>query len=154
MNAREKAAAYLSRGSKTRWQVIKYLRDKGYEESDIEDAVSELMEYHFIDDLNFSKMYFELGFDKGRGALRIKRELSEKGVDQDIIEEALSELEEVPDQYEMAMEIGGKVVSDYDLQALDYNEKQKLMAKIVRKLAGRGFSADVSYSVAKSLVNR
>ena len=31
-------------------------------------------------------MYFQYGFEKGRGVVRIKRELSEKGVDSHVIE--------------------------------------------------------------------
>ena len=82
-DARERAAAYLNIKPRTKMQVIRYLKSKGYEEDEINDAVTELEEYRYIDDFSFSVMYFQYGFEKGRGIMRIKRELAEKGVDHD-----------------------------------------------------------------------
>lgn len=152
MSAREKAVYYLNMRPRTKVQVIKYLKEKGYEDEEIYEAVNELEEYHYIDDFRFSQMYFEYGFEKGRGISRIKRELSEKGVSSDVIEIAYDELEYVPDQFETALEIGRSVIAGIDTDELDYESRRKLQAKIGRRLAGRGFPAETAYKVMNRLL--
>ena len=151
MNALERAVSYLNIKPRTKAQVEKYLREKDYEEDDILEAIRELEEYHYLDDLEFSRMYFELGFEKRRGEARIRRELGEKGVDRETIGKAFELLENVPEPYDMAYDIGRKVVENIEIPD-DYQQKKKLQAKIVRRLATRGFSGEIAYRVAKELV--
>lgn len=152
MDVRERAAYYLNIKPRTKKQVIGYLKEKGYGEEEILSAVGELEEYGYIDDVNFSRMYFEYGFEKGRGILRIKRELSEKGVSGEDIQLAYQELEYVPEPFETALEIGKSIVRGIDTEALDYREKKKLQARIGRRLAARGFTAEIAYKVMNRLV--
>ena len=152
MDVRERAAFYINIKPRTRMQVIKYLRDKGFEENEIQEAVEELQLYHYIDDLEYCRLYLQMSFDKGRGISRIRRELREKGVSEEDIDEAFAEMEDIPDQEEMAMEIGRKMVYGMDTEALTWQEKQKLQAKVGRKLASRGFSQDIVYKVIRKLV--
>ena len=150
--AAEKAASYINIKPRTAMQVRKYLKDKGYEDDVVSQVVEQLKEYRYIDDQRYAEMYFSYGFEKGRGVLRIKRELAEKGVSSDIIEMAYEELEEIPDQLEMAMTIAGSVISGIDIEELDHDAKQKLKAKIGRRLMSRGFSSDTAYKVIGKLV--
>ena len=152
MDAMGRAVNYLNIKPRTRAQVEKYLISKGYESSEIEKVIDELQEYSYIDDRNFARLYFELGFEKGRGLSRIKRELAEKGVDRETIEAAYEELENVPDPYEMAMAIAEPIARDYNTDEMTYEEKTKLQAKILRRLATRGYSGDVAYKVARECV--
>ena len=100
MDVREKAVSYLNSRPRTRQELIRHLKDKGFSENEILETVDELEQYHYIDDLAYSRMYFEYGFQKGRGRMRIRRELAEKGVAADVIEIAFEELEEIPDEFE------------------------------------------------------
>ncbi len=86
MDVREKAVSYLNSRPRTRQELIRHLKDKGFSENEILETVDELEQYHYIDDLAYSRMYFEYGFQKGRGRMRIRRELAEKGVAADVIE--------------------------------------------------------------------
>lgn len=151
--AAERAVSYINIKPRTAYQVKKYLKDKGYEEDVIAEVTDQLKEYRYIDDMEFSLMYFRYGFEKGRGVSRIKRELSEKGVSSDIIDIAYEELEDIPDQFEMAMEIGHGAVAGIDIKELDFDAKQKLKAKIGRRLMSRGFSSDVVYKVIGRLID-
>lgn len=151
--AAERAVSYINIKPRTAYQVKKYLKDKGYEEDVIAEVTDQLKEYRYIDDMEFSLMYFRYGFEKGRGVSRIKRELSEKGVSSDIIDIAYEELEDIPDQFEMAMEIGHGAVAGIDIKELDFDVKQKLKAKIGRRLMSRGFSSDVVYKVIGRLID-
>ncbi len=153
MDVRESASYYLSFKPRTRAQVVKHLSEKGFDEEEIEQTVKELEEYHYIDDLQFAVMFAEMGFDKGRGEMRIRRELAEKGVSSDVADAAFYELkdeERIPDPYEKALEIGMQTVMN-STPADTWEEKQKLQAKVARKLAARGFSGDVIYTVAKEV---
>ena len=154
MTALDRALKYLNIKPRTRHQVEQYLKGKDYAEDEIAEALAQLEEYHYIDDLNFARLYIELGFEKGHGMARIRRELGEKGVDRYVISAAIDELEDVPDEYEMALEIGRSVVSGIDISSLDYEEKQKLRAKIARRLAGRGYTGDIAYKVAKNCTEK
>ena len=163
MDALAKATNYLNVKPRTRMQVIKYLTDKGYEPYEIENAVASLEKYKYIDDENFARLYFELGFEKGHGIARIRRELADKGIDRELIEAAYHVLEDqdaVPDQYEAALEIGLAAAAEYGVESdcgqcgrkLSYEQKAKLQAKIARRIATRGFSGEISYRVAKEVV--
>lgn len=145
------AVRYLGAGAKTGRQVREYLRRKGFEDDDIDVTVRELEEYRYIDDLAYSVMYFEYGFEKGRGISRIKRELSQKGVDSDVIEEAYGQLEDVPDQYETARSIAEDMVRGADMERMDHDERRRLMAKVGRRLSSRGFTSDIIYRVLDDL---
>ena len=154
MNALEKATAYLNRSPHTEREVIDYLLRKGYEADEAEAAASELKEYGYIDDLSYARLYFEYGFEKGRGRDRISRELAGKGIPRDIIDEAFSTLENVPDEYETALELAAQIVQENGgvIEEMSYTDKQKLQAKIVRRLSSRGFSGSVCYSAARESV--
>ncbi|MGN0702438.1 MAG: regulatory protein RecX [Lentihominibacter sp.] len=151
MKALDRAIGYLNVKPRTKAQIVGYLEGKGYGADEIEEAVETLEEYRYIDDFAFACQYFELGFEKGHGLFRIRRELETKGVSSDVIEDAYASLEEVPDQYERALEVGGQIVEG-DTSNMDYQQKQKLRARIARRLGTRGFSSDISYRAAKELV--
>ena len=154
MDALEKATAYLNRAPHTEKEVIDYLLRKGYEQGESEAAAADLKAYGFIDDLSYAKLYFEYGFEKGRGRDRIARELAGKGVSRDVIDQAYSELEETPDEYEMALTLAAQIVQENGgvSDEMSYTDRQKLQAKIVRRLSSRGFSGSVCYSAARETV--
>ena len=154
MDALEKATAYLNIRPRTEKEVIDYLLRKGYEPDESESAASQLKQYGYIDDLAYAKLYFEYGFEKGRGRDRITRELASKGVDRDVIDQAYSELDQAPDEYEMALAIAAQIVQESGgvNEDMSYTERRKLQAKIVRRLASRGFSGSVCYNAARESV--
>jgi regulatory protein len=150
-DVRESAVRYLSVKVRTKQQVAQYLKRKGFDEDEIRAAVDELEECRYINDLEYSRLYFEYGFEKGRGISRIKRELTEKGVPSDIISRAFEELEYVPDQYDEAEKIAHGMLSGVDIDSLDYDGMRRLQAKIGRRLMSRGFSSDVVYRTINSI---
>ncbi len=147
-----RASGYINARMRTEKQLRKYLSDKGFDGSEIDAVVEEFKKYGYIDDMNYAMLYFEYAFGKGRGMIRIRKELREKGIDPDIIDEAYDMLETDHDEYETAEAVGRQVLAGTDTEDLDYREKQKLRARIARRLAGRGFPADIVYKVAGRLV--
>ena len=147
MDVRQKAVHYLNMRPATEAQLRAYLKKGNFGDDEIGRTIEEMKEYHYIDDLRFSMQYFEYGFEKGRGTARIRRELREKGVDSNLIDMAYEELENIPDQFETALNIANGMTEATDISELDYEEKRKLQARIGRRLAGRGFTADIVYKV-------
>ena len=127
-DVRESAVRYLNVKPRTRQQVMQYLKRKGFEDGEIKDTVDELEARRYINDLDYSIMYFEYGFEKGRGISRIKRELAEKGVPTDIISAAFDELDDVPDQYSEAQKIADSMLIGIDTEELDYDGMRRLQA--------------------------
>ena len=154
MDALEKATAYLNRQPHTEKEVKEYLLRKGYEAGEAEAAAAQLKEYGYIDDLSYAKLYFEYSFEKGRGKDRISRELAGKGISRELIDLAYSELENVPDEYEMALALAAQIAAESGgvTDDMSYTDRQKLQAKIVRRLASRGFSGSDCYSAARETV--
>lgn len=152
MDAKQQALYYLGIKPRTCSQVREYLIKKGFDETEINEVVNELMQYRYIDDLNFCVQYFEYGFEKKRGIARIRRELREKGVSDEIIDMAYDELEECPDQFDTAMQIGLEVIGNVDTESIGYEERQKLKARVARRLASRGFSSEIVYKVINNLL--
>lgn len=143
----EAAVKYISYKPRTKFQTENHLKNKGFSNETIEKAVSAMEEYNYLDDYEYSKMYYSYGFDKGRGVLRIKRELAEKGISSDIIEDALYNMEDAPNQNEQAEAVAMKILGGKKKNDLSFEERKKLQAKIGRNLYNRGFSSDVIYDV-------
>lgn len=151
MDAKERAIWYLNSRMATCGQMRQYLRRKGYEDDEIDPVIEELKEYGYLDDLKYSRLFIEAGFEKGRGIDRIRRELRGKGVENDIIALAEEEIEK-PDEFQMALEIGERIMENIDANELEYEEKEKIKARIARRLAARGYSPDVIYRVIGRLL--
>ena len=154
MDALEKATTYLNRSPHTEKEVIDYLLHKGYEADEAEAAAARLKEYGYIDDLSYARFYFEYSFEKGRGSGRISRELAAKGISRELIDLAYSQLENVPDEYEMALSLAAQIAGESGgvTSEMSYTDRQKLQAKIIRRLASRGFSGSDCYSAARETV--
>ena len=86
-----KAIKFISKRLRSEYEVIKYLNK--YNSNDINKVIDLLKNNGFINDLNFTKAYI---FDKfnlsNDGPLKIKKELLEHNINEDIIDKYLSEL--------------------------------------------------------------
>lgn len=151
MDVRDRAAAYLSLKPCSSEQMRRYLKRKGYGDEEIETTIAELEEYHYLDDLQYAVMYFEAGFEKGRGLMRIRNELRERGVSRHTIEDAEASLEEIPDEREAALQLALQIKGDTDTEEMDRRELERFRAKIARRLAGRGYPAQVVYDVIRRI---
>ena len=147
MDAKSRALRYLNDRMCSAHQMKDYLRRKGYEDEEIDPVIEELKEYHYIDDFKYASAFIEASLEKGRGMGRIRRELRVRGVDTETIAFAEGALENIPDEKEVAMELGKSLVDNIDMESLDRKEKEVLKGKIARRLASRGFSTDTVYSV-------
>ncbi len=87
----EKSLSIIERSLKSEKNLRKALVERGYFKESIDKAVAKLKEYGYIDDEIFCECFIRSNqFSKGKK--RIKFELLQKGISQDIIENKIEEM--------------------------------------------------------------
>ena len=118
----------LSHYQKTEKEAKRKLKEKGFSSYGIEKAIKIAKEYKYIDDKKYVALY--LSDNKGKkGPQVLKNELYFKGVDKQIIEEAVETLSE-EEQLDSAMAIALKYNKRLDKTL---KSKQKLYQHLVQK---------------------
>lgn len=126
---------YLSRKSRTVFEIRKKLSDRDFDSDDIEESIEKLERLNFLDDRKYAKNFIERSTHvKGLG--RIKRELILKGVAKEVIDEELDSVESGVMQ-ESAIGIAKK-----KYKTLKNLPKEKIYNRLISFLIRRGFSYD------------
>ena len=148
-SAFDTAADFIGLRPRTVAETRKKLKEKGYEDDEIESAIASMIDYKYLDDYSYCTSYFRYAYSKQRGRRRIVRELAEKGVDRELIETAYDDYcaEENGDGngeaygYENGdvegAGIGGNHIDEYAM-ALEIARKE------IAKYASRGLIAEAS----------
>ena len=149
---RDAAARYLAYRSHTCKEMERHLLQKGFEEEDVAEVVSEFVEYGYLDDSRYCQQYFDYAFGKGKGKRLVFAELKEKGVDSDTLQFAFEDWEGEYDEKSQAMAEAEKVLrmADMDLEEKGHVD-ERLLAKVARRLQSKGYSSDVIYQVIGAL---
>lgn len=130
--ARDKAFDILSRKPLSKKELADKLGEKGYDEAIIFEVTEELVSLGYIDDAEYAALFLEHCRSKMWGMKKIRYEMKQKGLDEEIISEALSVLDDDECEDEMVELIcskyGGQDLSD-----------MKTKARVTRYFASRGF---------------
>ena len=104
----------------------------------------------YLDDYQYALRYYEYNREKRRGSGRAAGELAEKGVDPETIRNAREDFlySEKVDEYEDALAVALKELE------LKPGTGEKAMARIGRKLDGRGFARSDIFRVLEELRRR
>ncbi len=137
-----KAVEHVCRSMKSRNQVEKYLRDKGFSEEIISSTILKMLEYKYIDDAEYVRAYAAT-YGKSKGARRIKYELSQKGVERELIDSVDGILD---DQREIAMALASKFMKN---RAHGRDSAKKLFAH----LATKGFEYSICSECASKYLD-
>lgn len=86
------AANYIAFKDRTEKEVYNKLKEKGYCSQEIDDAIQKLLEYGYINDERYALSYIKSNIGQ-KGARRIVMELVQKGIDKDVVGEAVASLE-------------------------------------------------------------
>lgn len=121
-----------------------YLTKKGYSEEDINEALKQLAELHFLDDKDFARLYAESRQRKGKSKRTIEFELKLKGIDK---EKAQDTLENTQSDFKTAYEYINKRMRQFE--RYDTETKQK---KIISRLRLRGYNWDTISEVLKKIL--
>lgn len=131
----------LSRREHSAFEIRDKLSQREFDGSEIEQAINELQQGGWLSDERYAEAYIRMRQQKGFGPVRIAMELSERGVNDSIIDTYLnaqgnSWQQTLQQQYR----------KKYKNKAIqDYNDK----AKRIRFLQYRGFTLDAICRVVK-----
>jgi regulatory protein len=123
----------LSRREYSRHELFQKLEPRSKDESQVQQLLDKLVEAGYQSDQRFAESFLRSRINRGLGHMRIARELNDKGIDADLIEEVMSS---DTDWFQLAYDSGLKKSQSLDFS--EYKDKQKLF----RYLAYRGFSMD------------
>jgi len=96
--SRERALAIVSRRPHSCKELRDKLTQKGEDETDADYCVEWLREHGFLDDARYAAQIVRHYAGKNYGAGRIRAELSRRGIDRDLWDEAFTELPEADDK--------------------------------------------------------
>ncbi|MEN9407303.1 MAG: hypothetical protein RLZZ455_519 [Candidatus Parcubacteria bacterium] len=142
------ALRFLALRPRSEKEVVEYLKKKKVPEETMMQILSRLKEHRFLDDALFAKMWVE---SRTRGKPRSKwlltRELTEKGIHNEIIETVFQGNQVVGSDLQMAKNAVGKRIERYrDLP------RQEVYQKVGGFLARRGFNWDTSKQAIDDLL--
>lgn len=140
MNIKDTALRYLASRPRTCGEMRKFLRQKGFEEMEIEDTIEGLRNRRYLNDADYCRQYFDYAFGKGKGMFRVKRELEEKGVESSVIQIAFEDYEAEETEFERAKKQAEKI-------AAGKQADRKLAARIGRRLSALGYSSELIYRI-------
>ena len=142
----ETACSYLAARMRTTGEVRKHLESREYADAEITEAINDLIGLRYLDDYLYALRYYEYNREKKRGVLRAERELLEKGIDRETARNAKEDFlyEQKVDEFEDALGIARKELwmqpDIYGASAYAREADDRLIAKIARKLEGKGYS--------------
>jgi len=128
--ALNKSLNYISRSRKTKKQVKEYLQNKEYSNEIINFVLEKLIDYKFIDDLEYCKAYVR-SYQNKKGKNAIERDLRLKGIDFNLIDKALDE--ELSSQDFAVLDIAKKYMKNRELS-------RENLAKLYRHILSKGFT--------------
>lgn len=137
----------LSMVAKTQSQLEQRLTEKGHSPEVIEEAINRMIEVGVIDDAAFARNYTSSLHD-GRGLARkaISRELHQKGIDQETIEEALESIDLDAERERAVDLVRKKARSTANL------DPQARVRRLVGMLARKGYPGNIAFSVVKEVL--
>jgi regulatory protein len=134
-DAKTYALKLLTIKPRSKKEINEKLKQKGYNEKEIEKCIKDLECVKLLDDKSFAHSYVVSRLQKYCGKNLIKIELIKKGINNKIIEEELSQF---PDEYELAKKLINRKMKMYTNL-----EKEKKKRRIYSLLVRNGFDKDV-----------
>ena len=137
------ALKHLARRAYAKGDLDRRLRSKGHPPDAVHKALEALEALRLLDDLAFARNYVESRAQRGRGPMRVKRDLQAMGVERTVVEQAigLAWPASVPPE-ELARSLAAK-----RLKQLGALPPQALRRRLIQYLGRRGFGGSVAGKV-------
>jgi regulatory protein len=147
INAKKVGLSYATYALRTEKQVRLKLRDSGFGELIIVQVIDFLKDFNYLSDEVFAENFIKAKINrKYYGYLRLKRELSEKGIHEHIINSYL------PKYYtqDIALDTARKS-AERKLRSISFREEKKKKTQVKDHLFRQGFSLDLIQVILKEL---
>ncbi|SEA49757.1 regulatory protein RecX [Microbulbifer marinus] len=133
------ALELLTRREHSRLELRRKLADK-FPNADFDALFERLRELNYQSDQRFAEVFARSRVQRGQGPLRVRRELQQRGIDNQLIAAALEQVE--ADWFALAAEQLQRKFRSPVSAALPRERQLKERARRSRYLAYRGFPAD------------
>jgi regulatory protein len=147
INAKKVGLSFATYALRTEKQVRLKLRDSGFGELIIIQVIDFLKDFNYLSDEVFAENFIKAKINrKYYGYLRLKRELSEKGIHEHIINSYL------PKFYtqDIALDTARKS-AERKLRSISFREEKKKKTQVKDHLFRQGFSLDLIQVILKEL---
>ena len=115
---------------------------------DVEAILSYLQETGVIDDARFAREFVHyLQSTNPKGRLRLRQELQKKGIESEVIQATLAELDD--DETELARQLAERKAASFPAGL----ERQKQQERLYRFLVSRGFDFGTARTVAQQALS-
>ncbi len=131
IEARKKAMDYLARREHGRQELFTKLTKFGFDANVADDAIAQLGDDGLQSDQRFAEAFIQSRINQGKGPVKIRADLRERGVNDGLIDSGL--IEAGQDWHALAREVWGKKFGPD--QPVGFKEKARQM----RFLQSRGF---------------
>ena len=130
--ARDKALSILSRKPISKMKLHEKLTEKGYDNQVADMVIKELEELGYVNDCDYGALFLEHCQSKMWGKKKIRFEMKQKGLSDEVINDILSDY----DESTLVDEMAGQIISRYSSDDLT---DRKTKSKVIRYFASRGF---------------
>ena len=144
--AMQRAGHLLASRPRTEHEIRIRLSAAGFEDPVVDRTVARLIELRLVDDAAFARQWIaERAMAKGKAGQAMVIELAEKGVDRELVEEALAEsgIDEVAQATELAARFLPKVAG---------KPLERQGEALVGRLLRRGFSHEVAADAVRAVL--
>ena len=149
---KQRALSFLSRRFHSERELLIKLKGKSYDERLIKIVLSDLKKKGFIEDKIFALHFVEEKLNKKKwGKNKIKAALLSKGVQSSIIDEILSDISDNQSEFDLALELASKKLSQLKKRDADTKKYQQ---KLTAFLVSRGFDFDTCREVCKKVLSK
>ena len=144
IDARRQALRFLERMDRTEHELAIKLKDKGYDDDEINDAIGFVKSYNYVNDKRFTEHFIEIHIGS-KSRRRINYDLKNKGINDNLIEDAWYKFEPYDEKNLIIKQLLKKVDPE---NPPEFNELQKIKSSLVRK----GFNlSDINSVVSEYL---
>ncbi|UVJ40940.1 regulatory protein RecX [Arthrobacter sp. CJ23] len=141
----------LTNSPKSRLQLARKLAERNVPEDVAEAVLDRFEEVRLIDDAEFAQMWVRSRSRSrklAKGAIR--RELADKGIDQDTAEDALGQLSEQAEEQAARDLVARKLPAGVDLS--DRAERDKHTRRLASMLARKGYQPSMAFRIVAEVL--
>jgi len=142
------AIKLLSIRKRSVFEMKNRLKRKKFEDDVIDEVIKELFEYKYLNDAEFAEAYINdrINFNP-RGSFLIKKELREKGIAENIVNQKIKELLPEIKEMELAKKAAKKKMGSLNKDL----EKNKLYQKVGSYLQAKGYAGWIIREVLEDI---
>ncbi|MFW0790340.1 regulatory protein RecX [Gordonia sp. CPCC 205333] len=148
-SAWDAALRLLGARARSRDEMRKRLLRRGFEDSEVESAMSRLDSAGLLDDVEFASEWVRSRHaNSGKGRIALRHELAAKGIDKAVAEDALADVD--PDaEREIAAGLVAKKLTPSQMEQArtDRAGREKVFRRLVGMLVRRGYPQSMSIDV-------